>query len=284
MKVECIDCDLNQAKKVCQILNLNKKMENQVINLAKKELERCNMSLTNPEIMGDLWLKITGFINNDNPYKFIKKEFNDLVLLLENEIRKSIDSFETILNITIGSNLIDFAAKHYFDRETVKNLLLRNKELNLAIDHSKELKDKIMQSQSLLYIGDNCGEIVCDKIFIEYIQEMNPNLTVTYVVRGQPIVNDVTREDACYVGMDKVANIIDNGSYTLGTVLQKTNKIFKKKFFESDLVICKGQGNYEGLFNEKKENLFFLFMVKCEIVSHQLGVDTMSIVCMKNNV
>ena len=67
MKVECIDCDLNQAKKVCQILNLDKKMANQVINLAKKELERCNMSLTNPEILGDLWLKITGFINNDNP-------------------------------------------------------------------------------------------------------------------------------------------------------------------------------------------------------------------------
>ncbi len=284
MQKECINCDLNQVKKICKILNYNFDQEKQLTDLVKQELEDCDMSLTNPEVMGKLWLKITKFINSKDPYKTIKKEYNDLLLSLEDEIKKNIHSFEDILNISIASNLIDFAAKHQFNQEDVKKLLLENQKLKLSINDSDKLKKKILESQSLLYIGDNCGEIVCDKLFIEYIQQMNPNLSITYAVRGQPVVNDITYEDACYVGMDKIANIIDNGTYTLGTVLCKTNQKFKDIFNQSDLIICKGQGNYEGLIHEKRKDIFFLFMAKCEIVAQPLDVDRLSIICMQKNV
>ncbi len=136
MQKECINCDLNQVKKICKILNYNFDQEKKLTDLVKQELEDCDMSLTNPEVMGELWLKITKFINNKDPYKAIKKEYNDLLLSLEDEIKKHIHSFEDILNISIASNLIDFAAKHQFNQEDVKKLLLENQKLKAQILNS----------------------------------------------------------------------------------------------------------------------------------------------------
>lgn len=137
-------------------------------------------------------------------------------------------------------------------------------------------------AKSILYLGDNCGEIVLDKIFIELLSKEYPTCKVYYGVRGKPIVNDVTIEDALEVKMNEVATVISNGDGALGTVLKNTSTQFKQVFQQVDIVICKGQGNYEGLLGINKENVFFLFMAKCELVAKPVGVKTMSIVCMKN--
>ena len=184
--------------------------------------------------------------------------------------------------MTIAANLIDFSAKDKISKNDIKNILFKANQLNLTIDDSQELFQAMQKSRTILYLGDNCGEIVLDKLFLTMLKEKYNHLDIYYVVRGEPIVNDVTIEDANEVNMQEIAKVISNGDGSLGTVLSRCDKIFKKIFQDADIVICKGQGNYEGLLNCAKENLFFLFMSKCYLVAKSSNTNVSDIVCMKN--
>ena len=285
MHQECFDCDLDQMKKISAFLQLDKEMEGRLTRLAGDYLKACDMTKTNPEIMGGIWGLIKDVIGTDNPYGEIKSYYNQLVLSMSDMIRSLINQssgrLECGLKLAIAGNLIDFAARHSFDENTFKELIQDIAETEIAVDHSKQLFWAVKGSRTLLYLGDNCGEIVLDKHFISLLKEYNTELYVYYGERGQPIVNDVTADDASEVGMEEAAEVISNGDGSLGTVLPKTSPHFQEIFSAADVVICKGQGNYEGLQDCGKENLFFLFMAKCDLVAEPLGVKRMSVVCMK---
>mgnify|MGYP003884294297 CR=1 FL=1 len=121
------------------------------------------------------------------------------------------------------------------------------------------------RSKSLLYLGDNAGEIVWDKILIEELLDRF-NIEIIYTVRGFPILNDVTMEDATFVGMDKVVKVISNGFDAPGTLLNRCSEEFLKKYEESDLILSKGQGNYESLSRENCA-IFFVLQVKCPVIA-----------------
>lgn len=285
MHEECFDCDLNQMKKISKFLQLEQAKENELITLAKHSLQTCDMSKTNPEIMGEIWALIEKVIGTDDPYKEIKSYYNQLVLSMSdciyNLINNSNNRLECGLKLAIAGNLIDFAAKHRFDENTFREKISHISETELSINHSAQLFDAVKNSRTLLYLGDNCGEIVLDKLFILLLKEYNPMLQVFYGVRGKAIVNDVTKTDADEVRMQEAATVVSNGDGSLGTVLHRTSAEFQSIFKNADVVICKGQGNYEGLSDCKKSNIFFLFMAKCDIVAAPLGVSKMSIVCIK---
>lgn len=285
MHKECFDCDISQMKKICAFQQLGKDKENQLISLARDYLKTCDMAKTNPEIMGEIWALAKDIIGTDNPYREIKSCYNQLVLsmsdTIQNLITQSGRRLECGLKLAIAGNLIDFAARHRFNEQMFKEMIQDISRSELAIDHSRQLFQAVKSSRVLLYLGDNCGEIVLDKQFIELLKEYNPKLSVYYGVRGKPIVNDVTEDDAAEVRMQETANVISNGDGSLGTVLHRTSQKFQDIFRKADVVICKGQGNYEGLSDCTKENLFFLFMAKCDIVAEPLGVKKMSVVCMK---
>lgn len=287
MHQECFDCDLNQMKKISAFLRLDKEKEERLIKIAGDYLKTCDMAKTNPEIMGGIWGLIKDIIGTDNPYEEIKSYYNQIVLSMSDMIRSLIDQsggrLECGLKLAIAGNLIDFAARHTFDEDTFKELIQDIADTEIAIDHSKQLFQAVKSSCTLLYLGDNCGEIVLDKLFIELLKEYNPELYVYYGVRGKPIVNDVTADDAREAGMQEAAEVISNGDGSLGTVLPRTSPQFQEIFRTADVVIGKGQGNYEGLQECRKENLFFLFMAKCDIVAEPLGVKRMSVVCMKKD-
>ena len=236
--------------------------------------------------MGEIWKIICDLTNNNNPYKLLKNYYNNEMEKLHNEIvsiiEKSDNKFLTCLKIAIVGNLIDFAAKHTFSMDDLKNKIIDSKKIQLAVDHSMELYHKLKQAGSLLYLGDNCGEIVLDKIFIEYIKQIFPAIKIFYGVRGESIVNDVTKEDALMVNMNSAAEVIDNSDGSLGTLIEKTSELFKQIFYSADIIIAKGQGNYESLSTINRSGIFFLFMVKCEPISEVLNVETMSVVCMEN--
>jgi damage-control phosphatase, subfamily I len=218
---------------------------------------------------------LRSYTQNADPYREAKRKYNDLSLNmlpnLEDIIYKSDDHFATALRLAIAGNIIDFAASDNFDlHATIDKALLSE----FALDNSEKLRDRIKSAKKILYLGDNAGEIVFDKLFIQIIN--HPNLT--YVVRGAPVINDATMEDAEYTGMKDVANVISNGYDAPSTILLKSDKQFQKYFREADLIISKGQGNLEGLFELNDDRIFFLLMVKCNVIGEFLKVNKGSLV------
>jgi uncharacterized protein with ATP-grasp and redox domains len=168
------------------------------------------------------------------------------------------------LRLVIAGKVIDFGPNSPFDFNATLDRAL---SIVLAVDESKSLEDSIPRAKTLLYLGDNAGEIVTDRILLETIRHPN----VYFAVRGAPIINDATIEDARSVGIDRIAHVISNGDDAPGTILEMTSPEFRDIFDQADLVISKGQGNYEGLSGIDK-NIYFILMAKCDYVAAHLGV------------
>ena len=207
-------------------------------------------------------------LNNPDPYFELKQQFNRALLDLYPELKKrvmeSADPFQLALRLAIAGNVIDFGPNHSFD---MKGTLDRANSVVLAVDHSSLLQQSLSRAKTLLYLGDNAGEIVMDRIFLETIGHAN----VYFAVRGAPIINDITEADASMVGIDKIARVISNGDDAPGTILENVSSEFRQVFDRADLIISKGQGNYESLSGTGK-NIFFLLMAKCDHVASHLGV------------
>lgn len=284
MKEQCKHCDRKQIDKVCQFAHIQGAVKDELTARAEEYLANVDMSKCNPEVMADVWELIAEVTGDRDPYREVKRYYDLEVQRLAPDIRRIIenggDRLGTALKIAICGNLIDFAADRAFDIAELTAMLSRLGEL--AIDDSTELFRAAGRAKTLLYLGDNCGEIALDKLLLAELKRANPDLKLYYGVRGKPIVNDVTVGDAALINMDEVAEVISNGDGSLGTVLKRTSPAFKALFESADLVICKGQGNYESLLGEDKAELYFLFMAKCAVVADPLGVAPMSIVCMKN--
>jgi len=228
-----------------------------------------------PEIHRELNQKFREISGISDPYLEEKSASNKLALSLYKNWRirviKSDDFFDTALRLSIAGNIMDYGPSNNFDIEKTIEQVMNAK---FAIDNSALLKQRIKEAKSILYLGDNAGEIVFDKLFIEML--MHPHLT--YAVRGGAILNDVTINDAKEVGMDMVADVISNGYDSSSTILDKCSDEFLEIYNKADLIISKGQGNLEGLINENDARIFFLLMVKCDVIAENLNVDKGSFV------
>jgi uncharacterized protein with ATP-grasp and redox domains len=231
--------------------------------------------LMSPEFSRELHGILRNYTHNEDPYRQEKKQNNDQALAmfpdLEKIVQQSNDLFNTSLRLAIAGNIIDFAASHSFNLQATIDKALTSE---LAIDHSKQMEQKLKNSKLVLYLGDNAGEIVYDKLFIETIN--HPNLI--YVVRGAPIINDATMEDAEYIGMSNVAKVISNEDDAPSTIVHKSGKVFQQYFEKADLIISKGQGNLEGLLPLNDKRIFFLLMVKCNVIAELLKAKKDSLV------
>jgi uncharacterized protein with ATP-grasp and redox domains len=232
-----------------------------------------------PYLSREVHLLFKKYSDNDDPYKWVKRQSNDMVLSRYDDLKKTVttsaDPFVTALKLAIAGNIIDYGIPQHFDLdETIGKVLASD----FAIDYSKDLKQSLSEAKSVLYIGDNAGEIVFDKLFIETIH--HPDLW--YAVRGAPIINDVTLEDANYVQMNEVAHVIENGYDAPSTMLSHCSKEFKDLFSRADIVISKGQGNLESLLHESSKKIYFLLMVKCDVIADILGVKKGQFVVARN--
>lgn len=288
LNVNCIVCNLKQTIKITKMVGLSDKAQKEIIKKVLESLANADFEKCNPEIMRRTWEIITCFTNIKDPYLDIKTK-NNLQMIaimdqLEEVVCKSEDEFLTSLKIAIAGNMIDFAANNNFDCQVLIDNLKDIKSMNLSIDESKSLYDVLKTSKKCLYIGDNCGECVLDKLFINRIKKIFPNIKVFYAVRGNPVLNDVTRQDAIMIDMGSVAEIIETGDSAPGIVMDSVNDEFKNCFNESDVVISKGQGNFESLSSVKKEKMFFLLMAKCDVILSYFNIDKNGLVCVKNRV
>ncbi len=213
---------------------------------------------------------ITGVID---PYKKLKKqsikEAQSLYFEMKNIIKNSKEPLLTAIRIAIAGNVVDFGMNKKFSlTEDVKHILVQN----FAILDYKEFQYQLNNAQNILYIGDNAGESVFDKILIEELGKK-----VTYVVREIPVINDVVYQDAVDSGLDTVAEIISSGTTAPGTILRLCSDDFIQRFYQADMVISKGQGNYEGLSGLNR-SIFFLLKAKCPVIAKDIGVQENDII------
>ena len=286
MKFEpnCINCILDQVAKISKMKNLGDE-KFVLLKDVLKTLSTEDYSKTSPEVYGNIWKQIVEYFDGEDIYKDIKAQYNAKFLTYVPEIEKAINKSENPLRMALATaiqgNLLDLAITRNFSLEDLLSAIEKIEHTPFGIDDSKVLLDKIKSSNKILYVGDNCGEIVFDRVFIETIKKYYPNLDIYYVVRGFSAVNDILLEDALQVGMDKFATIIENGDTSLGTVLDRCTDELNTLYNDVDLVIAKGQGNFESLSEKPRENLFYLLLTKCKLIADAFNVDTMSIVCAK---
>ncbi|MBN2605286.1 MAG: DUF89 family protein [Bacilli bacterium] len=284
--LECMECNVKQLVKVSKLLGVSAEKQEQASRRLFSMLSNVNFNLPNPQVMEETWKIITSAFANDDPYLEIKKEYNDLLLdafcEIEEIINHASNSYLAGLKIAVTGNLIDFAAKHKFSKDELLERVRNYDNISFAINDAVQLEHQLKKANSLFYIGDNCGEIVLDKLFIQVIKKMNPEIVVYFGVRGGPILNDVTVNDAIDVGMNDVAMIVSSGVAAPGVLLDKSTSEFVNLFEKCDVVIAKGQGNYESLNDIKKDNLYLLLMVKCPYIASEIKVQTMDYIIKKN--
>ena len=208
-------------------------------------------------------------------YKDIKKKYNDLVLSLEDAVRKRIEASKDPLAQALlyarAGNYIDFGAMNQVEEETFFSLLdsvkLQEQEVTVIASFAEQCKN----AKSFLLIADNCGEIVLDKLFLEQLHKRFPELSIDVLVRGGEVLNDATKEDAEYVRISKVARVISNGLPIAGTVYEMLPDDAKEVMDQADVILAKGQGNYESLCKQGR-HIFYSFLCKCELFTSRFRV------------
>jgi len=278
MHTDCIKCFLEQANKLLNKYTIPDDIAGDIIVRFRLFIDD-HKNITAPEASCFMHRLINKATNSKDPYKKEKRDYNELLLSLEEDIRdiikKSDNLFQTALRYALAGNIIDFGPPKPFD---VFKALSAAATKEPAIDHSFELKKALKKASTVLYLGDNAGEIVLDKLFIETIG--HPNLY--FVVRGSNIINDVTIEDAEKVGISKIAKVISNGYDAPSTLLNRCSTEFKKFYNDADIIISKGQGNLEGLIDVTDKKIFFLLMVKCNVIAEMIGVQEKNVVVFYN--
>ena len=284
--IECIPCLINQGIRTSENSNISDENREAMIKDILSMLSKETFSnSTPPHLAKNIYNIIGHYLKNVDPYKDIKAEYNDLILDMEIGLEKIIDnainSLDTAIKLAVTGNIIDFGTNQVITDKLIYEKINEVELADFALDSRKALYKKLETANSLLYLGDNCGEIVFDKLLIKEIKKHYPNVKITFVVRGRFIINDVTINDALQVSMHKEVNVINNGDSAPGTIIENCSKQFVSEFYNSDVVISKGQGNYETLNDIDRNEVFFLFMTKCPLISNELNVDMFSLICKK---
>lgn len=278
----CLPCLVNQVIKVANLVKVEDKEK--LYHDVFQYLSTLDFCKTNPEIIGSTFALVKKHTGNQDPYHSIRNYYNTLFLEMlpafEERIQQATNPLEEAIKYAIVGNIIDFNPIHNSCMEDIMHWFDHMDQHVLARNDLEQLQKEITTGRQLLYLGDNCGEICLDKLLIKKLKELNPNLTIYFGVRGTPVVNDSIEEDAYNVGLDSYATIISNGDDSLGTVLERTSDEFQHIFHNSDIIIAKGQANYESLSEISDANIYYLLMTKCETIANSIGVEVKSLVCL----
>ncbi|MES9957556.1 MAG: ARMT1-like domain-containing protein [Sedimenticola sp.] len=277
-KPECDQCFLRQASHAATLAHLDQAASNKLIDAVRDELAHTPIDVSPPVRASRVHRVVRKISDNPDPYREVKRQATRHALALYPRLKTLVadsdDPVDTAVRLAIAGNIIDLGVSPDYDLEATIERVLKQP---LAIDHLDRLKQALERAGSLLYLGDNAGETVMDRLLIETL-----GIPVTYVVKGGPAVNDATLEDAQAAGLDRVCSVIDNGAAILGTLLDQCSPEFRELFEQAELIIAKGMANFESLSGSGKP-LFFLLQAKCPVISEHLGVAEKSIVVLEEN-
>ena len=250
--LDCFPCFFTQALKTSRMITSDERKIWQILKEVSLSIPEIPFGATPPEIGREVYRIISKRTGIKDPYREIKEKCIRQALSLYPGLKKLINSSEerlmTAIRLSIAGNVIDFGANPDFDlKKDVETILYQD----FSINHYQEFCETLNKARKILYLADNAGETVFDHLLIEELQK-----PVVYVVREKPIINDATREDALLSGIDEVAEIMSSGCDAPGNILKFCSEEFLKVYCSSDLIISKGQGNYEGLSDEDRPTFF----------------------------
>jgi uncharacterized protein with ATP-grasp and redox domains len=267
--LDCIPCIINNYIKLIQNGSFSEEVKEENLRRFLAFISKADYKQSPPVLGREIHRMIRKMLKNKDPYSDIKQKYNRMILKMysefENMIKKSDDPFDTALKLSIAGNVIDFGCQHQLGIMNTVQKVLRS---DIKNNYTAQLKNDLKGAEQVLYIGDNCGEIVFDKLFIQTIHHPD----IYFAVRGGAVINDVTIADAEMVGMDEYARIITTGDDSPGAVWETCSEEFQTLFSQSDVVIAKGQGNLEGLI-DVRHNIYFLFVVKCNLIASRVGAN-----------
>ena len=268
---DCIPCFLRQALDSVRVGTDDEATHEQLLRDVLLALGKMDLRESPPAMAQRIHRLIRELIRESDPYRAIKDRFNRLALNMYPELKTRIDRSEdplaTAVRLAIAGNVIDMGINNHLTDAQVHEAIDHALEAPLEADLT-EFADVVSAAKDILYLADNAGEIVFDRLLIERL----PLEKVTVVVKGLPVINDATMADAETAGLTELVKVIDNGSDAPSTILKDCSGAFRQHFEQADLVIAKGQGNYETLSDFDKD-IFFILKAKCPVIARDLGCE-----------
>ncbi len=279
--LDCIPCFIRQSLDAARHATEDEYVHEQVVRGVICLAIDMDMSQSPPVIGQKIHRLIRELVGVEDPYHGVKQRFNNAALKLYPKLRQLVieseDPFETAVRLAIAGNIIDFGVKSQLretELEETINQCLSEEPSGMQLE---DFRNAVNKAEDILYIADNAGEIVFDRLLIEQM----PIDKVTVVVKGLPVINDATIEDAEFAGLTEMVGVIDNGSDGPGTILETCSQSFRDRFEDADLIIAKGQGNYETLSDVDK-NIFFILKAKCPVIARDLGCEVSEMILKKS--
>jgi uncharacterized protein with ATP-grasp and redox domains len=280
--IDCVPCFIRQALDACRMVTADPATHERVVRDTVRLVTKLPFDRPPPWMGRQIHRLLREATHDPDPYRDIKKRSNALALALYPElkrrVRMSADPFAAAVRLAIAGNVIDFGCRSSLSDDEVHQAIEEAADGPLDEAALRGLRRATEQARDILYLADNAGEIVFDRLLIEQM----PRNRVTLVTRGSPVINDATREDAETAGLTSLVEVVDNGSDVPGTILEACSPSFQARFRKCDLVIAKGQGNYETLSSETHA-IFFLFKAKCPVIARDIRCEVGQLVVCQNH-
>ncbi len=277
--LDCFPCFFKQALEAARISGADEGTQRRILNEVAKILPNLALKASPPEMGRIIYDLVKKIAKNKDPYLMLKKKSNKLALNIYGKLKKKVsssrDSLLMAVELAIAGNIIDYGAKNSLNVEAEIIKILNKEERRIrkeskAIFDYPRFKANLKKAKTILYLADNAGEVVFDRILIEEIKRLYKNKNITYAVKEKPVINDALVRDACVCGIDKLAEVVSSGSDAPGTIISLCSAEFLSMYRKADMVISKGQGNFEALSQERRP-IFFLLMAKCPVIAKDVG-------------
>ena len=271
--LDCYPCFLRQALQAARLVGADDAQQKAVLDRVFDVLREASLEATPPEVADRVHQIVRREVGDGDPYRSAKERSTREALALYPRLKSLVaeadDPLGTAIRLSVAGNIIDLGVASEYDLwPTVERVLAQP----FAVDDGVALREELAEVDEVLYLADNAGETVFDRVLIETL-----DMPVVYAVKGGAALNDATREDAKAAGLDEVTEVVDNGASTMGTILERCSDEFRRRFSRAQLVLAKGQANYETL-SEEGPKVFFLLQAKCPVIARDIGVAVGSII------
>jgi len=268
--LDCISCFIRQALEAARFITDDPVIHERIVRDVLRWSAEMDFAQPPPVVGQRIHRRLREVTGVDDPYRAVKDRFNRMAIEmlpdLSTQVQEATDPLYMALRLAIAGNVIDLGVNGDVEEDQVRRAIATTLHEPFHGD-VEEFRRAVAEARTILYLADNAGEIVFDRLLIEQL----PKERVTVAVRGRPVLNDATLADAETAGLPSLVEVIDNGSDAPGTILADCSEAFRRRFAEADLIIAKGQGNFETL-SEEPDNIFFLFKAKCHVIADHVAL------------